>query len=204
MPPTAFFRTSRETAAAIIRLESELGLPPSQPIFNIGRAKKRLEELESLATKNPAFVESAESAVLLGRAARLSVGNVPRNPPQAAKTPAAPKKLSATERCLAAAPASALPAAITFAEWRSMSADDQRSFCRDGGKMHRDEFMNKMPMAAQSHFLACGGQLESPAPPAAVPKTKTPSANSMFRDVFLALTPQEQTAHFAAGKKVHD
>jgi hypothetical protein len=108
----------------------------------------------------------------------------------------------------AAAPVVVAPAAppaseaITLAGWRALSAADQTSFCRDGGKMQRDEFLN-MPPAAQSFFLSCGGKLASDEKPDS-PKTKNPPANSMWLKDFLKMEPKAQTAHFAAGRKVHD
>jgi hypothetical protein len=95
---------------------------------------------------------------------------------------------------MAAPPASD---AITFAKWRTMSADDQKSFCRDGGQMQRDSFLNEMPPAAQTHFLKCGGKLWTPPEPVA----PTPSGFTS-RAEFFALTPKEQTSFFQNGGKL--
>jgi hypothetical protein len=94
--------------------------------------------------------------------------------------------------------------AITFKEWRAMSDADQRKFCRDGGQMARDSFLNEMPPAAQTHYLSCGGKIETPVEKVVVPKTKNPPPGSMYIADFLKLEAKAQSAHFAAGKKVHD
>lgn len=100
----------------------------------------------------------------------------------------------------AAAASKAVSAAITFADWRAKSDADQKSFCRDGGKMQREEFLN-MPCRSQSAFLSAGGKIEAPGETPKSARAALP-AGGMWKEDFEALSPQEQTAFFAAGKKV--
>jgi len=91
---------------------------------------------------------------------------------------------------------------INFSQWRAMSADNQKSFCMNGGQMTREAFLS-LPNRAQEFFLSAGGHIEV-AVATASPKTKIPPANSMWRKEFLKLEPEAQSAWFAAGKKLHD
>lgn len=92
---------------------------------------------------------------------------------------------------------------INFSQWRAMPGDSQRSFCMNGGQMTREAFLS-MPNRAQSFFLSAGGHIAPEVTPPDAPKTKNAPANSMLLADFLKLEAKAQTAHFAAGRKVHD
>lgn len=188
LPPQKPFRffNMRDAQARITELETKLELPPSVKQSNLMRANGRIEALEDILAAVAGFVgETAPPA-------NAAVAGTPKAPhgvqlqPQAQRASAPPQ----------------VPVCVTFKEWATLPDADQKSFCRDGGKMLREEFL-AMRQASQSAFLSYGGKIAIEIK-AEAPKTKNPPANSIWIKEFLALSPAQQTAHFASGKKVHN